>query len=454
MRGIDAVGTYLPRYRLASEEIEAAWGTSPRGIEQVAVPAADEDAITMGIAAAEDALQGVDREGICSLGFATTTPPVEEELLCGRLVRALDLPRTTATRSETQSTLGAGRLLVDAFEREGPALVIAADLPHSEPDSPMGAGAVAFFLADDATVSITDTAEYVDDAPGTRFRERGDERVRELGVTNYDRGTLREHVSGALDGLADGEADGAALHQPDGTVPYRAGKGLFDSEVIARGTTVDRVGDSGAAGVPLGLAQALSEATEGDRTVAVFAASGGGALALACEGRLEYEPEFEGETIDYPHSLRERGIIAGGEVAGGGANVSLPNWQCSLPQRYRLLAGRCPECETLAFPPEGACPGCYELVEYDLEELPRTGRIVARTVIERGGAPPEFAAQQARDGAFCVAIVECGEARLPAQITGSDPESVAVGDRVRAVIRRIYEQEGLPRYGVKFVRNG
>lgn len=456
MRGIDTVGTSLPRFRLPSEAVEEAWGSAPRGVEQVAVPAADEDAVTMAIAAAEDALSRsvVDREELLSLGFATTTPPLEEELLCGRLVRALDLPRTIVTRSETQSTLGAGRLLVDALDTRVPSLVVAADAPCSEPDSPMGAGAAAFLVTDDASVPVTDTAEYVDDAPGTRFRTRGDERVRGLGIGNYDRNVLNEHVSSAIDGLDDGDAKGAALHQPDGAVPYRIGGERFDSAVIARGTVVDRLGDSGAAGVPLGLCSALSVTNGSERTVAVFAASGGGALALACEGGLDRSLDLGGRAVDYTAYLRKRGYIADGEVAGGGANVSLPSWQRSLPARYRLVAGRCPDCRTLAFPPEGACPGCHEPVEYDLEELPREGRIVARTVVERGGAPPEFAAQQARDGSFCVAIVDCGGARLPTQVVDCDPDRVAVGDRVRAVIRRIYEQEGVPRYGVKFVRNG
>ncbi|EMA47841.1 Thiolase [Halococcus saccharolyticus DSM 5350] len=33
----------------------------------------------------------------------------------------------------------------------------------------------------------------------------------------------------------------------------------------------------------------------------------------------------------------------------------------------------------------------------------------------------------------------------------ADPEAVAVGDEVRAAVRRIYEQEGVVRYGSKSV---
>lgn len=460
MRGIDTAGIYVPRRRLPAEEIEASWGTAPSGVESKAVPGADEDAITMAIAAAEDALSlgGIDRDNLTFLGLATTTPPLEEELLTGRLVRTLGLPSEITTRAATQSTLGGGRMLARALDAEGPALAIAADAPRGDPDGAdaFGAGAAAFLVTDDAAVPITDLASYTDDAPGIRFRQRGTDRVKGLGITSYDRSVVGEHVGNAVDRLAVAPEDaaGAAIHQPDGKFPYRMA-GDLAGEAIARGTVVDRVGDTGAAGVPLGLAAALAAAEHNERTVGAFFGSGGGAIALACEGGLDRSmDELDGGVeTDYPQYLRERGYIADGEVAGGGANVSLPNWQRELAQRYRLVAGRCPDCGELAFPPEGACPNCQALVEYESVELPREGEVVARTVIEQGAAPPEFAPQQAREGAFAVAIIECGGATLPAQVVDCDPKAVAVGDPVRATIRRIYEQEGVPRYGVKFVPN-
>jgi uncharacterized OB-fold protein len=162
-----------------------------------------------------------------------------------------------------------------------------------------------------------------------------------------------------------------------------------------------------------------------------------------------------GESLSYARYLRKRGHVVSGEVAGGGAHVSLPTWRQSLDARYRLTAGRCSECGALTFPPEGACGRCGARGAFDRIELPREGRVAANTVIGQGGAPPEFGPQQARDGPFGVAIVELthdGETvQLPAQLTDCDPDSVEIGDRVRAVVRKIYEQEGVARYGTKFV---
>jgi uncharacterized OB-fold protein len=113
----------------------------------------------------------------------------------------------------------------------------------------------------------------------------------------------------------------------------------------------------------------------------------------------------------------------------------------------------------VAFPPEGACPDCHARVDFEPVELAREGRVRAVTVIGGVGAPPEFAEYQRRAGAFATAIVECpapggGSARLPAMLTDCDPGAVGVGDAVRAVFRRLYTQEGVARYGTKFVPTG
>lgn len=133
-----------------------------------------------------------------------------------------------------------------------------------------------------------------------------------------------------------------------------------------------------------------------------------------------------------------------------GAYLSLPTWWRQTDQRYRLVLGRCPECDTHNFPPEGACRGCSELVEYETVQPEGTGTVLAHTVIE-GGAPPEFAELEERDGPIGVVVVELDEgARVPAMLADCDPYAVERGDRVEKLVRRIYEQEGVVRYGYKF----
>src|SRR3989344_2066135 len=61
--GMVGYGTYVPPYRLSIQEIATTWGKDGKiveeglGISQKAVAAADEDSITMGVAAAQQALE-------------------------------------------------------------------------------------------------------------------------------------------------------------------------------------------------------------------------------------------------------------------------------------------------------------------------------------------------------------------------------------------------------------
>jgi len=133
-----------------------------------------------------------------------------------------------------------------------------------------------------------------------------------------------------------------------------------------------------------------------------------------------------------------------------GAYLSVPSWWRNREARYRLVLGRCPDCGTHTFPAEGACRECNSTAEFETVEPEGTGEIVARTVIE-GGTPPEFDDFQTQTGPIAVAIVELDEgARVPGMLTDCEPAAVARGDRVEAVVRRIYEQEGIVRYGAKF----
>ncbi len=468
MRGIQTAGIYLPRYRLTAEELEDAWGTvHATGINQKAVPNADEDTLTMATAASKRVLDAtdIDREAISLIAVATTTPPLEESDVSSRLVRTLGLPTDVQTTMSTHHTAAAGDALVRALEVDDPALVVVADCPEGNPadeDHALGAGAAAFVIGTDPAVTINDIGWHADEAPGVRFRQRGERTVESLGITNFKRNLVCDAISGAAADLAGIDSVArAAIYQPNGKLPYRAVRDLpIDAEAVHAGTVVDRIGDAGAATVPIGLLSALATADDSERTLAAFF-GGGTASAFVCEGELSVvglEDLDGGTELSYPEYLRERGYVVSGSPAGGGANVSLPNWRRSLEQRYRLVAGRCPECGAVSFPPDGACQSCHSRVEFERFEASSIGTIRALTTIGQGGAPPEFAEYQQRDGAYGVAIVELGDGtdaiRLPGQLTDADIDDVAVGDEVRAAIRRIYVQEGIPRYGVKFIPEG
>jgi 3-hydroxy-3-methylglutaryl CoA synthase/uncharacterized OB-fold protein len=466
VRGIVSTGLYVPRGCLDGDAVAEAWGTGS-AIERAAVAAADEDSVTMAVAAGRDALDGadIDAVGVRHLAFATTTPPLEEEAAAPRVAAALGLSDSVRTTEHSQHTAVAADALRDADAADGPALAVVADAPAGDAadvGSRIGAAAVAVLFDADGAVALAADADAGRDAPGIRYRERGSESVETLDVTGFERSTTRELVADAVDslGVDVGSVAGAALHQPTPDVPGRIAKALeLSREAVDAGTVVHRVGDAGAATPALGLLAVLDGCSSGD--TALLGAFGSGAtasaLAFSVDRPLDVGVDAAldgGESLSYPEALRERGTLGRTEVAGGGAHVSLPSWQRTLPQRYRLRAGRCPDCGALAFPPEGACPDCHARLDFESVTLPREGRVVAATVVGQGGAPPEFVEQQRRNGAFAVAVVELERgdeaARLPAQLTDCDPGGVDAGDRVRAVFRRIYRTEGVDRYGLKF----
>jgi hydroxymethylglutaryl-CoA synthase len=459
-RGILGAGAYTPANRIPASAFEDAWGSfDAPGVETKAVPDADEDALTMAVEAARRALSaaGADGGDLESLSLATTTPPLAEEDLTPRLGSYLDAPADADRRFYGGHTRAGVDALVDALGREGPALVVAADCPAGEPDDTRehaaGAGAAAFLVGADAPATVVDTATAAEVRPGTRFRRSGSEDVEGLDVGTYDRAAFTEPIAAAVEALDDdatGECDAVAVQAPNGKLPYRTD---LDAEAIAAVETVSELGETAAASVPLGVARAFESGHE--RTLAVAWGSGAGATALRIEGTAPVEASLAGEQkLDYAAYLRRRGDVVGEKPDGGAAHVPVPTWRRSLPQRHRHEAGRCPECEAVAFPPEGACPDCRALVEFETVAPARVGVVEAATTIGRGGAPPEFAEQQARQGAFGVAIARFdagdGAVSLPIQVVGE----AEVGDRVRAVPRRIYVEEGVPRYGLKALPEG
>jgi hydroxymethylglutaryl-CoA synthase len=468
MTGLAGVGAYAPASRIAAEEIGDALGQyQAAGITRTAVPDADEDVLTMAHEAATLALEAADREpgSVAGLFVGTTTPPYEEEAMAPRLVSTLGLDDDVATGQLEGSTRAGVDALVVARERtreaEAPVLAVASDAPRGAPDDAIehgaGAGAAALLVAPDGPGRLGEPAEHASPFPGTRFREAGDDETQGLGVTEYDRRAFRETVAAAADAL-DGAletADAVALQSPDGGLPYRAAGALgVDEETIQAGTTVHELGDTGAASPLLGLASALSKGHEAVPVIGY--GSGGGATALAVEGgSVPVQTALEAvEDLSYPAYLRRRGELTTGEPEGGGAYVSVPSWKRTIPQRHRLVAGECAECGELAFPPAGACSACGTLDDYESVELPGTGTVEAATVIGQGGAPPEFVEQQARGGSYVSAIVALDgpdgrSVSVPLQVLREGDESVSVGDRVAATIRRIYAQEGVARYGVK-----
>ena len=97
MAGIASYGAYIPLYRMSRPEIQKAWDSMMPIPGEKAVASYDEDSITMAVAAAIDCLNGIDRQLIDRLYFASTTSPYKEKQAASIVAGALGLNKDTLT---------------------------------------------------------------------------------------------------------------------------------------------------------------------------------------------------------------------------------------------------------------------------------------------------------------------------------------------------------------------
>src|ERR1700690_4016756 len=127
MAGIVRYGSYVPYFRLTRAAIGAGKG-------ERAVASFDEDAVSMAVEAARDAVRGA--ASVDALLFATLSPAYAEKLDTATIQAALDLPEAMSSVAITGSSrmgLAALQLGLDLAAAGKRALVCASDVVTSAP---------------------------------------------------------------------------------------------------------------------------------------------------------------------------------------------------------------------------------------------------------------------------------------------------------------------------------
>lgn len=321
MTGIRGYGAYVPLYRIERADIAQQRGGHPGGGE-TAVPAHDEDIVTLGVNAAKNALAhaGVDAGDVDAVFTATTSDPFDERGIGAHVGYALGIEGGVRTgdcqgsaRAATDAVLAARDAVANDCET---ALVVAADILRADPDSDAldtaGAGAAALVLGDGGVAEIDDAASNTTGFVG-RFKHGSGSPVG--GDGRYNRKGYLDAVTGAAGDL--GGADHAAFPAVDGGWGGRAASALeLDAETHG---TFDEVGYAGAGGALLDLAAALDAADAGETVL--FASHGpGGSDALTLTVTDPETPEMtvsdyldSKEYVTYAKHLSNREPV-GGEV--------------------------------------------------------------------------------------------------------------------------------------------
>lgn len=481
MAGISSVGWALPSLAIKAEEARKATGLwSARGLTEKTVASFDEDEATLGVEAGALAMAARGYHGgrIAYLAFASVGAPAGTAALA-RL--ALDIPRGPAVDFRGGGPPFAAALLAAIQTAEttgGACLVIAADALRARPEDPadnaLGAGAAAFLVekhaqlqvlgAGAATVPALELARlgpdglvrsYQGDDPSPAALRMALADLFLAGATSEgDRG-LSGFRAESFDRAAGPERGGPmlALHSPH---PLRP-------EVMAPSLWA-RTGDTGAASAALSLLSSLEGAEPDDQLLLADAeGASGAALAIKVADRPKGVEGFHdsvalGRThLSWGSYLGHRRYLPDAlptHTKSEGAYVSPASWEETLQARLTLVASRCTACGAVRHPPRDVCPDCGGSAPQTFHARPE-GAVHAFTRIGRGGAPSEFAVQQSLVGEYAVATLDMADGfRMVAQVSGSDPRSLKVGDDVRLALRRLFEQEGRIRYGLKAIPLG
>jgi hydroxymethylglutaryl-CoA synthase len=308
--GITGYGAYVPRPRVRTATIAAAWGRRQEGrlpVREKSVPALDEDAITMSIEAARGALARAEvaPERIRAVWVGSESKPyavkpsstvVAEAIGATPWVSAADLEFACKAGSEAMQ-------IACAFVGSGMAeyaMGIGMDAAQSKPGDHLeltaAAGGAAFLFgpAGEALALVESSLSFVTDTPDffrrqhQHYPEHGHRFTGEPAYFAHSRGATR----GLLESLGRRASDYrfAVFHQPNPKFMRRIAAEMgFAEEQIAPGAIVDRIGNTYSGASLLGLAAILDVARAGDRIFFCSYGSGAGsdAFSLVATPRLE-----------------------------------------------------------------------------------------------------------------------------------------------------------------------
>ncbi|MBM4247367.1 MAG: hydroxymethylglutaryl-CoA synthase family protein [Deltaproteobacteria bacterium] len=452
MVGISSIGVYIPRSRLDRSLIAKAWGgKQPPGDKAVAHH--DEDALTLGVAAAHRCLEDFDALEIDGLFFASTSSPYREKQVASVVATACDLPRQILT-ADFGGSVRAGVSALSAAIRavqSGQArrvLVVAADCrpadPESDVEGALGDGAVAVVVDGKAKL-----AEFVGSAAVAeeityqwRWDQGGGVQQQDVRFAlghGYAR-DMEEVVSRVLNEHGVGTADLGALAvaAPDAKTAQSLAKQVgIDAKTQLVPALITQVGVLGTPDALLQLASALEKAKSGATVVAAAFGEGAEAILLrttdgvaALAGRPGVGAAIERKLPlpTYEKYLKFRRIIGQDETPV--ELVSNVAEFRELAQDTRLYGTRCGSCGLVQYPMARVCLQCKAREGLEPVKLRKKGVIFTYTV-------DHLAANLDHPMGMVVVDLD-GGGRVYVQMTDCTPDEVKIGAPVELTYRRLH----------------
>ncbi|AMK19804.1 MULTISPECIES: 3-oxoacyl-[acyl-carrier-protein] synthase III C-terminal domain-containing protein [Sphingobium] len=382
--GISRFGAYIPRLRLDRSIIAAAHAWMAPGLKgqakgSRAFTSWDEDAITMGVEAARDAVGPGGLQGVGAVRLASTSLPYADLQNAAIVARALGAADGVATSDAAGSQRAGTSALLQALKGTESSLVIAADNPFAKPASTQelsfGAGAAAFVVSDQNVAARLVGSATVANVFVDHFRSAGadsdynwEERwVRDEGYAKI----VPNAVKAALDDAQLTIGDIQHFVMPSylkGAADAVAKKLKFAGAVA--GGLEDGVGYAGAAHALLMLAATLEKAAPGDRILLVGFGQGADVLIFQATDAITSARPARGvagsiaDALPTDSYLRMLSFYDGIEAEWG--MRSEKSGKTALTEQYRSAgqlegfnAGKCGKCGTVQFPQLQYCVNCH-----------------------------------------------------------------------------------------------
>lgn len=468
MAGIAAWGAYAPRLRLSRKAVTEAnaWvapNLKAKGKGERSMANWDEDALTMAVEAARDALgPDDDRSHIESLYFASTTAPFVDRLNAGVISAALTLEKSIAASDVTGSQRCGLTALGQALAAGGRSLVTIGEhrkaRAASTQELDFGDGAAAFVISDEPGAaellgrgSVTD--DFVDHFRGDDggFDYYWEERwIRDEGIVKLVPPAIHKALEAA--GLSPAQVDHFCFPSTFSGMAATVAKAVGIRSEAVRDNLAAVMGEAGCAHGPIMLAHALEEARENEVVLVAQFGQGAEALVFRATGQgrrpargvtgslADREPE-----TNYLKFLTFNGLIEWDK----GMRAEKDN-KTALTTLYRnedmilgLVGGRCRETGVVQFPrtrisvaPNSPAVDTQE--PYRFAERRANVLSYSADYLTFSMAPPNHYGM----------IVFEGGGRIMMDITDVSPGDVETGLPVRMVFRvkEVDEKRGFVRY--------
>jgi len=468
MQGIVSYGAYIPYYRLKKESIAQAFGKKG-GSGAKAVAYCDEDSLTMAVAAALDAAQGMDPSRIHALYFASTTAPYTEKQSASQVAAALDMGTKVRT-ADFANTLRAGSTALLAGCDTLAAgnieniMVTMSDCRLGAADGKfedeLGDAAAAFLLGTEDLLATIDATASVSKEAIDEWRADDDHFVRFFDV-RYASNLLytplvKEAVTDlfAKTGLTAADYSKIVLYGHDDKIRTALATKLgFTLEQIVP-SYFKEIGNSGTAAAGLMLCKALDDAKSGDKILFVTYSEGADAISLTVtEKAADYQSAnsvdaqlaHKNDSLPYGKYLKWKGLIpTEPQRRPPQERSALPDFFRNYKKNHALCGSRCTECGTIVFPPQRICVHCGSVDHYELYSL-RDKTAVVRTFTADG-------LSISMDSPNIIVDVECeGGGKMLTYLVNCKQEDVYVGMKVNPTFRKLFEVNGVSTYFWKVV---